>query len=319
MYFLCNISTLPRISCMNSYRAGSSWTHFRRQCDEYILYYLTEGQMYLREDGTDYTLKKGDVFLLQPGLVHEGTKPAACAYYYVHFKNLSILPQADEDMLFPGRNMASRFNSLDFQSAGLYQDELQYDMAYCMLPKHLQTGNEKTTQQLAGQFDAMIEKARSRVKNYKIFNSCQLLQIMMEISSHCTSFPPGKGNNRIAPRTMQKIEELTDYLENHYKEKITGTQVGNLLDMNFDYINRVFRKIMGEPIFQYLNRIRINHARELLMTTDMKLVGIAMETGFSDEFYLSRQFKKYMGVSPAAYVKNQIQYRHVAQVQYKSV
>ena len=56
------------------------------------LYYLVDGAMHLREGEKEYSLKAGDVFLLQPGLVHEGTKPAGCAYYFVHFSNICILP-----------------------------------------------------------------------------------------------------------------------------------------------------------------------------------------------------------------------------------
>ena len=59
-------------------------------------------------------------------------------------------------------------------------------------------------------------------------------------------------------------------------------------------------------MFQYLNRVRINRVKELLKTTDMKLAEIAALTGFSDEFYLSRQFKKATGVSPVLYARGQM-------------
>ena len=73
MQYLCTFNTLPHISFMNYFAPKGEWTHFRRQNGEYILYYLVDGAMYLREGEKEYSLKAGDVFLLQPGLVHEGT------------------------------------------------------------------------------------------------------------------------------------------------------------------------------------------------------------------------------------------------------
>ena len=78
------------------------------------------------------------------------------------------------------------------------------------------------------------------------------------------------------------------------------------MGMNFDYLNRTFRRVTGKTVFQYLNRVRINRVKELLKTTDMKLAEIAALTGFSDEFYLSRQFKKATGVAPILYARGQM-------------
>ena len=107
-------------------------------------------------------------------------------------------------------------------------------------------------------------------------------------------------------RTVGKIHDLCAYLDAHYAEKITGSTIEAEAGMNFDYLNRTFRRITGKTVFQYLNRVRINRVKELLKTTDMKLAEIAALTGFSDEFYLSRQFKKATGVSPVLYARGQM-------------
>ena len=53
-------------------------------------------------------------------------------------------------------------------------------------------------------------------------------------------------------------------------------------------------------------REAVDRAKELLATTDMKLWEIAEETGFSDQFYFSRQFKKHTGMPPAFYAKGHV-------------
>ncbi|WP_455012968.1 helix-turn-helix domain-containing protein, partial [Hominenteromicrobium sp.] len=112
--------------------------------------------------------------------------------------------------------------------------------------------------------------------------------------------------NALPARTMKKIHKLCTSLDTHYAEKITGSTIEAETGMNFDYLNRTFRRITGKTVFQYLNRVRINRVKELLKTTDMKLAEIAALTGFSDEFYLSRQFKKATGVSPVLYARGQM-------------
>ena len=73
--------------------------------------------------------------------------------------------------------------------------------------------------------------------------------------------------------------------------------------MNFDYLNRVFKKNIGKTIFVYLNEIRIHHAKELIATTSMKILSIGYRVGFQDECYFSKVFKKYTGMSPGQYEK----------------
>ncbi|MEE0731184.1 MAG: AraC family ligand binding domain-containing protein, partial [Oscillospiraceae bacterium] len=120
MQYLCTFNTLPHISFMNYFAPKGEWTHFRRQNGEYILYYLVDGAMHLREGEKEYSLKAGDVFLLQPGLVHEGTKPAGCAYYFVHFSNICILPFERETVPLEG--------DADFFQTYEEGGEGQYDM-----------------------------------------------------------------------------------------------------------------------------------------------------------------------------------------------
>ena len=76
-------------------------------------------------------------------------------------------------------------------------------------------------------------------------------------------------------------------------------------DINFDYLNRLFRKNMKKTVFQYLRDIRIAHAKQLLTTTSMRIMEVSECVGFADESYFSKVFKKQTGVSPADYAKTQ--------------
>ena len=55
---------------------------------------------------------------------------------------------------------------------------------------------------------------------------------------------------------------------------------------------------------QYLNKLRINHALEIMKDTTLSITEVAMQCGFSDSTYFSKVFKKYTGKSPLDYYKD---------------
>ncbi|MNM81120.1 HTH-type transcriptional activator Btr [compost metagenome] len=79
-----------------------------------------------------------------------------------------------------------------------------------------------------------------------------------------------------------------------------------------DYFTRVFKKTTGKSPVEYLNEIRIKHAKQLLLSTNDSMRSIAQNVGFSDEFYFSRKFKSMSGKSPMLYIKSIKQTERIA-------
>lgn len=73
---------------------------------------------------------------------------------------------------------------------------------------------------------------------------------------------------------------------------------------SYPHANRVFIQETGTSLFHYFRDQKINYAKKLLSSTDYTLEIIAEKTGYSSSYALSATFKKLVGVSPAAYVKN---------------
>ena len=76
-------------------------------------------------------------------------------------------------------------------------------------------------------------------------------------------------------------------------------------------MNRIFKRVTGQTIFKYLNSIRINHAKAMILNSPWKMAKIGECVGFADEYYFSRVFKKYMGKSPTEYAKEGLSGRRI--------
>ena len=82
------------------------------------------------------------------------------------------------------------------------------------------------------------------------------------------------------------------------REKITLEEVASSVYMSSNYFSSYFRKVTNISFSDYVTRMRINHARELLRETDKNVTEIAMECGFNNISNFYRLYKKHMGKTP---------------------
>jgi signal transduction histidine kinase/AraC-like DNA-binding protein/ABC-type sugar transport system substrate-binding protein len=100
---------------------------------------------------------------------------------------------------------------------------------------------------------------------------------------------------------QQLVRQAMAYLHEHYAQPITREDVARHVNMNEDYLTFCFRKELGMTPIAYLNRYRINQAKQLLATRSLSITEVALEVGFYDHSYFSRVFRREVGLSPDAY------------------
>src|SRR5690606_2230358 len=92
------------------------------------------------------------------------------------------------------------------------------------------------------------------------------------------------------------------YIKQNYKENISLQQVAEHVNLSFSYVSNLFKKELQITFIDYLNRYRVERAKELLTGTQMKSYDIANQVGFSPEYtYFSKVFKKVTGLNPNEY------------------
>lgn len=287
-----NPAVLPEVRLAASVNCKYPWRQFPRVPDEYILYALKSGEMFIKEGNTQYHLKNNDMLLLEPGLLHCGFKDSCCRYYYIHFRHPELLHIKDKDYADIMRDMRCqhrRFLSFDTYSGDKPQ-------SVCHFPKCFRYA-DKTG--LTGIIETLREDFLMKNDNFNYLTAFKTSELFIKIGREFTSSLIDGHYSK----TYAKVESVIDYLNRSYTLKISGADVAKHCEGNFDYLNRVFHAATGMPIFKYLNTIRINMAKRLIMTTNLSFSEIAYLVGINDPYYFSREFKKYAGITPTQYLK----------------
>ncbi|MFB9277513.1 response regulator [Cohnella cellulosilytica] len=91
------------------------------------------------------------------------------------------------------------------------------------------------------------------------------------------------------------------YMEEHYREEISQADVAAVVYVTPNYLSRVFKEETGVNFIEWLNRYRIEKAKQLLSEPGAKTSVVAEKVGFSDYKYFSHIFKRYAGCAPKEY------------------
>lgn len=103
------------------------------------------------------------------------------------------------------------------------------------------------------------------------------------------------------PEGEQFLSQVLQYIDRHYAEKITLEQLAQRTHISKSYLTRRFRQYTGETVINYINKLRVQYAQEMLISSDKNITEIAWETGFESPKYFHRIFKRETGESPAGY------------------
>ena len=107
----------------------------------------------------------------------------------------------------------------------------------------------------------------------------------------------------IRPRN-ETVEQICAYLAANYQQKFSLTDVAARFYLSPYYLSRLFRRVTGQSIVDYINGRRIEAAQRLLESTDLNISAVAEQTGFASAAHFRRVFRETMGTGPLQYRKS---------------
>jgi len=236
-----------------------------RVLQEYQINYITEGSGIFETSTDQFQVVPGSMLILRPGMWHR-YKPDSNTGWNEHYIG------------FNGDFCSHLFNEGFFQLGkpvlyvGFQESLLKLFLEIIQLVKDEKTGHQQVA---AGNTILILSKILSVVRNQEFAGK----SIERTIRKACLYFRENLNTN-------VNIEELA-----------------NELNVGYSYFRQMFRKYTGISPTQYHLSLRIQKAKDLLVSTDQSFKEIAIDLGFESYFYFSRIFKDKTGKSPMEFRK----------------
>lgn len=100
---------------------------------------------------------------------------------------------------------------------------------------------------------------------------------------------------------IDAVYKTMEYVRANYDKKLSLDEIAKNAFLSKAYLSSIFKEEIGESLTNYINRVRIEKSRVLLLDKEISLIDIANLCGFEDQSYFTRVFKKIVGISPKKY------------------
>lgn len=293
---LCNII---KVALLGKEHLVPPTSHKERTIDVYIMYLVTNGTLQLENNGEKLILERGDVYIFNKGDYQKPLFSTDCEYYYIHFDaDLLVVDIEFNDYLDYIKN-----KNISFRKTAVYGFDKYDKLKVGIMQKMHIDGNNFNY--IADRLQENRTNLRINTFEERVNISHNLANVFIKLEKYCEgSFILDNKSNRI----YNTVKDIADYINANYSKDINSADIENKFALNYDYANRIFKRVMGESIVKYRNRHRIERAKYLLLNTQMSIDEIAFSVGFSDKYYFCRFFTKTEGVSPLSFKSREIDY-----------
>ncbi|MDD5934099.1 MAG: AraC family transcriptional regulator [Clostridiales bacterium] len=259
-----------RMTKQTSYHSHSDFTEVT---------YILSGKSKYRIDDIYYELKAGDLIVCNPGVYHQ-----------------NVLIDGEE----PAVEFCTGFRDFQFRN----MPENTIDLGEHGHVLRLSASTKREISRIC--YDMLAENEDNQVGKCFMLKAL-LIQLLMLLMREITELPANtqKGCNFETYSKSYAVKRIINYLMENYEHKISLDQIAHNMYLSPVYISKIFKEETGESPINYLIKIRLEKAKEILEEgSNGSIKSIANQIGYDDVYHFSKLFKKYYGVSPQHYRKN---------------
>lgn len=231
------------------------------------LLYVMEGNVYLTIDGRMVTVAEGDIYIINSNKMHGLYLEKAVVYV-----KISIFYQYIAGVLNRGNSSFLCYSDTD--NGGLKRT----------IKKLLECYVKKEENKIDFGYQAIC---------YELIDILQKKYIIQQ-----TNIPTVKEE-----KFQQRIAMINEYISNNYQFPISMKELSDNLYLSNGYLSRFFKENYGMSFLEYLTKIRLHHAMEDLIYTDIPITQVAYDNGFPSAVAFNRVFKKECEQTPSEYRK----------------
>lgn len=245
------------------------------------LLYTFHGKAEMRLNGSRHTMTHGSLVMFQPGTTYTILPDPSVTMLILDFDFTQDYAHATEFLL---PCPVEHFRPEEAHKTMLFSDVPQLND-----PLYLEN-----TAFLENAFQEIIAEFRQKRLFFRGKTSAQFKTILFELARF---LQPGSDNRSVVSRVL-------DYIEHNLSRPLTNKEIGEALNYNPNYLNRLILQHTGMSLHQYLLQRRLSLAAVLLQSTEQPVHEIAISLGFHSASHFSNYFKNSTGSTPAQYRKN---------------
>jgi len=241
---------------------------------------VTRGSAMHMLEGNAFPVTAGNVFLLQGRQRH----------YFYERQNLDLVNiMYDPDKIALPENELRRMPGY----CAMFMLEPTFRRQHRFASRlHLKRVLLAHVEQLVEEMERECDGART---GHEVALRAKLLELMVYLSRAYVE------SDTTEAHALLRVGNVIGALENDFSKDWKLDDLLKIAHMSRSNLMRVFRKATGQPPIEYLVRLRIQRAMELLRSTNLSVTEIALEVGFNDSNYFTRCFRKATSQSPRQY------------------
>ena len=245
--------------------------------DDIEILLAVSGAMRVDVEGQNITISEGDICIINPRVPHSTTE---------------LLPYTSVILL---QFRIDKLRALEFGKINKYLSFIlnQHADKYVFLKS-----SDSVTASLNNIITLIHSENILRQKNYDVIikGYTEILLGLLYRNNILNDI-----ENNYNAEAVKKVWQAIEYIDKNYRSSITLSELSALIHLNSEYFCRLFKSATGITPMQYINYVRIWKAENLLTTTDLDILEISMEVGFSSVSYFNRVFKKFKNTTPSVY------------------
>ena len=251
-------------------------THWHEEA-EFTL--ITEGQALYHIDLAEYPVEAGDLLFIPPLVLHSISLqeyPKISSETYVFHMN------------FLGGN-STDICSTRYLTPLMNQE---FSMPYLIKPEHPAYASlRKIFNQIYSLYGAAVPGYELALKSLFL----QTIFLLLQYSKRNLSSDTGTSSD--------KLKQVLDYIEVHYAENITISELAKLCYFSDYHFMRFFKKHMNMTCMEYINNLRLEKSVELFEQGNTSILDVSLSTGFHNLSYFHKVFKRKYHMTPKSFLK----------------
>lgn len=299
-------------------RSTNGFLHHRRCFDQWVFIYVKTGNLHLSQDGEEFTVGSGEYVFLPPYHEHFGTEPtkSLISYFWVHF----TLPEGTEVTTHPDLPTLEELGLSHFKEDGAADGENAAEGKTASVPdgenadaadenaaRDLYLWPERGSTHYRGKipqyFLELLDMTRQQPTYPTHMPDCLLTLLLMQVSRETQESLIVQESD--LPPVLSKV---TKWMRSNLDDDISMFYAAAEFDYSSDYLASLFRKHFHMSFTRYLNLMRIDAAKAMLISQNCSIKEAAYSCGFPDEKYFMKVFREVVGMTPTAYKNTYFKY-----------